>query len=172
MQVERLLEVAPEVLIRAILHRRERLAEMIPKQLNARKDEKETAEALARDAKQRRDLQKSELEAFSNKLKSFDEGTSEHQELLVQREQFMENAEKSEHEYLENELFRRRSDSRTKRLTMALNDCQRSIEYWELVLEQGFDHLLSDARRVKEGGKSSYALARQRKTNGGSHHES
>ena len=48
MQDERLLEVAPEVLIRAILHRRERLAEMIPKQLNARKDEKETAEALAR----------------------------------------------------------------------------------------------------------------------------
>ena len=172
MQDERLLEVAPDVLIRAILHRRERLAEMIPKQLNARKDEKEIAEGLARDAKQRRDLQKSELETFSEQLKSLEEGTPEHQELLVQREQFIKKAEQSEHEYLENELFRRRSDSRTKRLTMALNDCQRSIEYWQSVLEKGFDHLLVDAQRVKQGGASSYALSRQKKTNRGSQHES
>lgn len=172
MQDERLLEVAPDVLIRAILHRRERLAEMIPKQLNARKDEKEIAETLARDAKQRRDLQKSELETFSEQLKSLEEGTTEHEKLLLQREQFIEKAEKSEHEYLENELFRRRSDSRTKRLTMALNDCQRSIEYWQSVLEQGFEHLLVDANRVKDGGASSYALSRQKKANGSSQHES
>jgi len=160
MQDERLLEVSPEFLVRAILHRRQRLAEMIPKQLESRKDEKEIAEALARDAKQRRDEIKTNLDEFSKQLKKLDEGSPQHEKMLVERDTFIQEAQKSEHEYLENELFRRRSDSRTKRLTHALNDCERSIEYWEGVLDNGFEELLVDATRVKQGGPSSYALSK------------
>jgi len=167
MQDERLLEVTPEFLIRAILHRRQRLAEMIPKQLNARKEEKEIAEALARDAKKRRDQLKSDLDEFSKQLEQLDEGSAKHDEMLVKREKFIQDAEKSENEYLENELFRRRSDSRTKRLTLALNDCEKSIEYWEGVLENGFDELLTNANRVKDGGLSSYALSKGTKSSRG-----
>ena len=160
MQDERLLQVTPDFLIRAILHRRQRLAEMIPKQLEARKDEKEIAETLARDAKKRRDEIKANLDEFSERLKLLEESTPEHKEMLSERDAFIEQAQKTEHEYLENELFRRRSDSRTKRLTHALNDCERSIEYWEGVLESGFEGLLENAKRVHHGGASSYALSK------------
>ena len=166
MQDERLLEVSPELLVRAILHRRQRLAEMIPKQLEARKDEKEIAEALARDAKQRRDEIKTNLDEFSKQLKDLEKGTPQYEKMLLERDEFIQEAQKSEHEYLENELFRRRSDSRTKRLTHALNDCERSIEYWQGVLDHRFEELLVNATRVKKGGRSSYALSKGTKPEG------
>ena len=53
--VDALLEVQPELLARLVLHRRERLAEVIPDQLDARRQELEAAKALASVAKRQRD---------------------------------------------------------------------------------------------------------------------
>ena len=52
---DELLEMTPALLAKSILHRRERLAEMIPEQLDARQDELRDAEPLARAAKEQRD---------------------------------------------------------------------------------------------------------------------
>ncbi len=53
--VDALLEVQPELLARLVLHRRERLAEVIPDQLDARREELEAAKGLASSAKRQRD---------------------------------------------------------------------------------------------------------------------
>ena len=53
--VDALLEVQPELLARLVLHRRERLAEAIPDQLDARREELEAAKGLASNAKRQRD---------------------------------------------------------------------------------------------------------------------
>ena len=55
MDVDALLEVQPDLLARLVLHRRERLAEAIPEQLNARREELEAAKGLASAAKRQRD---------------------------------------------------------------------------------------------------------------------
>lgn len=52
---EELLEMTPALLAKSILHRRERLAETIPEQLDARQEELRAAEPLARGAKEQRD---------------------------------------------------------------------------------------------------------------------
>ena len=52
---DELLEMTPALLAKSILHRRERLAETIPEQLDARQDELRAAEPLARSAKEQRD---------------------------------------------------------------------------------------------------------------------
>ena len=53
--VDALLEVQPDLLARLVLHRRERLAEAIPEQLDARREELEAAKGLASGAKRQRD---------------------------------------------------------------------------------------------------------------------
>lgn len=55
MTPEELLGVTPALLAKSILHRRERLAEVIPEQLDARQEELLAAEPLARAAKEKRD---------------------------------------------------------------------------------------------------------------------
>ena len=55
MTPEELLGVTPALLAKSILHRRERLAEVIPEQLDARQEELVAAEPLARAAKEKRD---------------------------------------------------------------------------------------------------------------------
>ena len=55
MTPEELLGVTPALLAKSILHRRERLAEVIPEQLDARQEELQAAEPLARAAKEKRD---------------------------------------------------------------------------------------------------------------------
>jgi uncharacterized coiled-coil DUF342 family protein len=55
MRPEELLEMTPALLAKSILHRRERLAETIPEQLDARQEELRAAEPLARSAKEQRD---------------------------------------------------------------------------------------------------------------------
>lgn len=52
---DELLGMTPALLAKSILHRRERLAETIPEQLDARQDELRAAEPLARSAKEQRD---------------------------------------------------------------------------------------------------------------------
>jgi len=55
MTPDELLKITPDLLARAILHRRERLAEVIPEQLDARQEELEVAVPLTRIAKEKRD---------------------------------------------------------------------------------------------------------------------
>ena len=55
MDANDLLAVSPKLLAQAILHRRERLSELIPDDLEARKVELDEAEPLAKSAREERD---------------------------------------------------------------------------------------------------------------------
>jgi uncharacterized coiled-coil DUF342 family protein len=252
MRPEELLEMTPALLAKSILHRRERLAETIPEQLDARQDELRAAEPLARSAKEQRDglnakvanLKKERNSARTTAQKLFQEGgelrdkisstggvqkanpewaqnklndklkaleneletnwgdhkTEQkfltemkaqirlHEEWVGKRSnnqeehslmkskytearKYLEIAEKahkalldhaSENEYfhntyLEQEAHRRRADSRTKRLANALDSSQRGIEHWQKHIDEGFDTLLENAKRVENGEQSSAA---------------
>jgi len=65
--------------------------------------------------------------------------------------------------YIENERKRKHADARTTRLAQALDESQQGIDYWSNCIEHGFHELLLDAQRVREGGKSTRALARERR---------
>lgn len=65
--------------------------------------------------------------------------------------------------YIENEQKRKDADARTTRLAQALDESQRGIEFWNTCIEHGFHELMADAERVRDGGKSSRALARERR---------
>ena len=65
--------------------------------------------------------------------------------------------------YIENEQKRKHADARTTRLAQALDESQRGIEFWKNCIENGFHELTADADRVREGGKSTRALARERR---------
>ena len=259
MRPEELLEMTPALLAKSILHRRERLAETIPEQLDARQEELRAAEPLARSAKEQRDginakvanlkkernasrmaaqklyqeggelrdkisssggVQKSNPEWAQNKLKDKlkaleheletnwgDHKTEQkfltemksqirqHEEWVGNRtdnqeehalmttkfaeaRKHLEVAEKahkalldhaSENEYfhntyLEQESHRRRADARTKRLAQALDSSQRGIEHWQKHIDEGFDQLLTNSKRVENGELSSHARRRQQKS--------
>ena len=256
---EELLEMTPALLAKSILHRRERLAETIPEQLDARQEELRAAEPLARGAKEQRDalnakvanLKKERNEArkvaqklfkeagdlrdnlsssggvkvanpewaktkLDEKLKSLEheletnsgnhkteqkfieemkslirkheewvEKRTDNQKEYVQMKEKYSDARKqlvvaekahqalldhaAENEffhnsYLEQEAHRRRADSRTKRLAQALDSSQRGIEHWQKHIDEGFDALLENARRVENGEQSSVARKKRRKT--------
>jgi hypothetical protein len=65
--------------------------------------------------------------------------------------------------YVDNERKRKHADGRTTRLAQALDESQRGIDFWKGALDSGFHELLVDAQRVNEGGKSTSALARERR---------
>ena len=65
--------------------------------------------------------------------------------------------------YIDNERKRKHADARTTRLAQALDESQRGIDFWKGTLDTGFHELLGDARRVNEGGRSSHAIARERR---------
>jgi len=259
MRPEELLEMTPALLAKSILHRRERLAETIPEQLDARQEELRAAEPLARSAKEQRDglnakvanlkkernsarmaarklfleagdlrdkisssggVQKANPEWAQDKLKEKlkaleheletnwgDHKTeqkylSEMKNQIRQHEEWVEKrsnnqeehalmktkysdarkhlevAEKahqalldhaSENEYfhntyLEQEAHRRRADARTKRLAQALDSSQRGIEHWQKYVNEGFDELLANSKRVENGEPSSHARRRLKKS--------
>ena len=53
--------------------------------------------------------------------------------------------------------------ARTTRLAQALDESQQGIDFWSNCIEHGFHELMLDAQRVREGGKSTRALARERR---------
>ena len=249
---DELLEMTPALLAKSILHRRERLAEMIPEQLDARQDELRAAEPLARAAKEQRDsvndkvanlkkerntarekgqqlfrqgnelrntiaeqggVQQANPEWAQNKLneklkaleheletnagnhKTEQKYLAQMKALLMEHEQWvgtrndntsqytemkkiysearkhlelsekahqalLENASENEYfhnTYLEQEAHRRRADGRTKRLALALDQSQKGIEFWQKHIDNGFDQLLENDRRVENGEESSFA---------------
>lgn len=257
---EELLEMTPALLAKSILHRRERLAETIPEQLDARQEELRAAEPLARGAKEQRDavnakvanLKKERNEArkaaqemfkqageirdsisssggvqvanpewakskLDDKLKAIEHELEtnsgnhkteqkyilemkalirQHNEWVEKRtdnqdeylqmkakytdarkhivlaekahEALLEHASENEYfqnTYLEQEAHRRRADSRTKRLAQALDSSQRGIEHWQKLIDDGFDMLLENAKRVEKGEPSTAARKNHQKSN-------
>ena len=65
--------------------------------------------------------------------------------------------------YIENERKRKHADARTTRLAQALDESQQGIDFWSNCIEHGFHELMLDAQRAREGGKSTRALARERR---------
>lgn len=74
-------------------------------------------------------------------------------------------ANEEKHEsYVKWEDKRARASSRTSRLENALASSQDALEFWkERVENDEFEDLISDAKRVREGGQSSKAIARAQK---------
>jgi uncharacterized coiled-coil DUF342 family protein len=250
--------MTPALLAKSILHRRERLAEALPEQLDARQEELREAEPLARGAKDQRDAvnakvanlkrersdaQKAakklfqnagemrdkiasqggvknanpkwakdkldekinaletELETNSGNHKTEQKYIKEMKSLIRQHEEWVEGrqdnvedyqsmkelyssarksldvAEKAhqaildlatENEYfhttyLEQEAQRRRADARTKRLAQALYSSQQGLEHWQKRIDDGFDELLVNAEKVRNGDPSSHVRRRRKK---------
>ena len=62
------------------------------------------------------------------------------------------------------EEVRKRARSRTRRLENALSSSQQALEFWkDRVEKDDFSDLLIDAERVRNGGQSSKAIARENK---------
>jgi hypothetical protein len=74
------------------------------------------------------------------------------------------NAE-SQEDFVRWEEVRRRSTSRTKRLEDALSSSEDALEFWKTRVErEEFDDLVIDAERVRNGGMSSKAIMKERKS--------
>tara|TARA_Y100001958_G_C21245267_1_gene574844 strand:- start:261 stop:725 length:465 start_codon:yes stop_codon:yes gene_type:complete len=142
MQAKDLLTVTPEALVASILKRRAAAASSLPTTLEQRTEENNRAYQLANDAR----TSLKQLEAVENP----DEG---HHSVL----------EKARNVYDEHETFRRRTDSRLKKVKHAIKDSEEAIQFWSEMGEGGWGHLLEDAERLNEGGESSYAKLKQRR---------
>ena len=140
MQAKDLLKVTPEALVASILKRRAAAASSLPTTLEQRTEENNRAYQLANDAR----TSLKQLEAEENP----DEG---HHSVL----------EKARNVYDEHETFRRRTDSRLKKVKHAIKDSEEAIQFWSEMSEGGWGHLLEDAERLNEGGESSYAKQKQ-----------
>ena len=66
--------------------------------------------------------------------------------------------------WLENESHRRRCDSRYTKLKRSNDETEAAIEFWSSKINTDFEDLLSDARRVANGGPSSRYLMKQKTT--------
>ena len=139
MEAGELLLVTPEDMVLAILKRREAMATKLPKELAARTEENDRAYALAREAKT-------------------------HLESLPEDD---ENREKALAAYEENEAFRRRTASRLQVVKNSIADQEEALAFWKSMQEGDFGHLLDDAERVRKGGSSSYARAKNQATKEG-----
>ena len=90
MTPDELLAITPELLARTILHRRERLAEVIPEQLDARQEELAAAEPLAKAAKEQRDSVNSKVAGLK---KERNESQKEAKELFLKARELREKLE-------------------------------------------------------------------------------
>ena len=97
---------------------------------------------------------------YSEARKSLEVAEKAHQALLdhASENEYFHNT------YLEQEAHRRRADARTKRLAQALDSSQRGIEHWQKLIDEGFDKLLANSKRVENGEASSHARRRQKKS--------
>ena len=147
MQAKDLLTVTPEALTASILKRRTAAASSLPTTLEQRTEENNRAYQLA-----------SEARAALQQLEGHENPDEEHRTAL----------EKARNVYHEHETFRRRTDSRLKKVKHAIQDSEEAIQFWSEMGEGGWGHLLEDAERLTEGGESSYAKQKQRRSKEGS----
>ena len=134
--------MTPEALVASILKRRAAAASSLPATLEQRTEENNRAYQLANEAR----ATLKQLEAEENP----DEG---HHSAL----------EKARNVYDEHETFRRRTDSRLKKVKHAIKDSEEALQFWSEMGEGGWGHLLEDAERLTAGGESSYAKQKQRR---------
>jgi hypothetical protein len=134
MQGDELLAVTPEVLAKAILERRKRMAEHLPKALEQRIEENDRAYGLS-----------SQARANLNSLQ-VDTSNVGQDEL-----------DKAKATYEEHEAFRRRTASRLQNIKNKIVDCEEALAFWNTMNEGGWGHLLEDAERLNSGGSSTYA---------------
>ena len=64
----------------------------------------------------------------------------------------------------ENESHRRRIESKYAKLSSSLKDSNLAIEFWQNKIENGFEDLLEDAKRVADGGPSSRQINRSQRS--------
>ena len=64
--------------------------------------------------------------------------------------------------WLENESHRRRCESRYTKLKRSNEETESAVEYWSSKIETNFEDLLTDAKRVADGGPSSRYLMKQK----------
>ena len=55
------------------------------------------------------------------------------------------------------------ADGRTKRLAVALDRSQKGIEFWQNYIDNGFDKLMENAKRVQSGERSSFVRHKEAK---------
>lgn len=134
MQGDELLAVTPEALAKAILERRKRMAEQLPKALEQRIEENDRAYSLSSQA--RADL--NSLQADASKVDQ-------------------DELDKANAAYEEHEAFRRRTASRLQNVKNKIVDCEEALAFWNTMNEGGWGHLLEDAERLNSGGSSTYA---------------
>tara|TARA_B100001113_G_scaffold104776_1_gene84937 strand:- start:88 stop:819 length:732 start_codon:yes stop_codon:yes gene_type:complete len=63
--------------------------------------------------------------------------------------------------WLENESHRRRCESRYTKLKRSNDETESAIEFWSSKINSDYEDLLTDARRVADGGPSSRYLMKQ-----------
>jgi hypothetical protein len=134
MQGDELLAMTPEALAKAILERRERMFEHLPKALEQRTEENDRAYRLS-----------SEARAEFNALQADDSSTDEN------------DLNKAKATYDEHEAFRRRTASRLQNVKNKIADCEEALAFWNTMSDGGWGHLLEDAERLNSGGSSTYA---------------
>jgi len=134
MQGDELLAVTPEVLAKAILERRKRMAEHLPKALEQRIEENDRAYGLSSQA--RDNLNSLQVDASNVGQDELD---------------------KAKATYEEHEAFRRRTASRLQNIKNKIVDCEEALAFWNTMNEGGWGHLLEDAERLNSGGSSTYA---------------
>ena len=130
--------MTPEAMVKAILRRRENTGKDFPKELELRTNENDRAYQLVHEAK-----------ANIQQLK--DAKTPPSSPEYVQ----------SENEYKEHETFRRRTTSRLWVVKNAIKDHEEGMAFWNELQSGDWGHLLEDAARVRDGGRSSYTLERE-----------
>ena len=213
-----LMDVRPEVLTKLILHKRERIAESLPQLIAQTGDEKQSAEKIARRARNEKESLESKISGLKIERKqiiiAIQENThlgnfnkkqelelSEIMKSLSMNDASVENFTKNlEHltqiitslesneelaakytqsvkannalgelstDYLtaavkwnENESLRRKLESRFTKLSSSLAESKTAVEFWQSRLDDGFDQLLIDAKRVEDGGPSSRQINR------------
>ena len=77
MSPEELLAISPDLLAKSILHRRERLAEVIPEQLDSRQEELVEALSIASAAKEQRDAINSKISSLKKERNDFQKKATE-----------------------------------------------------------------------------------------------
>ena len=134
MQGDELLAITPEALAEAILKRRQRMTEHLPKTLQQRTEENNRAHQLA-----------SEARATLSALEADDSNATQ------------EEVDRARVTYDEHESFRRRTTSRLQTVKNRIADCDEALVFWSTMSEGGWGHLLEDAERLNSGGASTYA---------------
>ena len=213
-----LMDVRPEVLTKLILHKRERIAESLPQLIAQTGDEKQSAEKIARRARNEKESleskisglkierkqiiiaiqenphlgnfnkkQELELSEIMKSLSMNDASVENFTKNLEHLTQIITSLESNEElaakytqsvkannalgelstDYLtavakwnENESLRRKLESRFTKLSSSLAESKTAVEFWQSRLDDGFDKLLIDAKRVEDGGPSSRQIHR------------